>query len=1502
MNQLSISLFLLGSYYGFLATLPISPSKILSVRSFLLESKEKERNLDSTSLANAILIAGISGLFISQILILLSIYSPSLYSLWVQPHTINLFLLPSILFCWNKMKNYEYISYYSPNKQLFSHPRVQSAFLETMCIQLLNPIFLSSPVFSRMMGLFFFRYSYSITFLMGSVLGIGTGYSIFLFFNRVLVNRLEYDTPVIYQALKRILHKFFLPVILVLWFISLGRSPIPYFLKKIYSSDTDLTTKLWPDILYDDSMPNRPFSLMQNRPKKKEKEKIKQKLFQRNQNNFQKTSFHSLNKMHFSQFFFDSCIKNGTKRLCNNYQPSIAILHKEINSILEIPSIAEENKINLFKNWVKNKTQRRHELHEYLVKKMEFLDLGFSFENLIEKKLSSKTILGSTLKKEYDPRLVKNLRDEKSLVEDSSVWLAIEGENLKQPSSVPVANNKLINGTNEFKLWFSDSLEKENKHSILPWEKNLRTESRDEKDYLTEEISWEIFAKNNFLDIERIKILEANEKDIFKQILYKTEKILKNISNDKNENKRNKDLDLNLFHNSRGIVQMVNMYKPMPLWNSKLTYTEKPYLARSQVANFIHDLLPGTIRARRRKTLLWNIVQNRPHAPIFLRTKNLITKLNSVFNLDILNQTKSKIRQKAGFSRSNVDEFLYRFVRNFLLVAQVYLRKVKLVTFIVLKNLFRTFLLQSPEWKQDWQEFLEESYINFDENGSEADSPITFKNFFEGKLYDRQIRIVNPFHLKPWHPSISKKTYVTNFLSKQDPVLIKNIVVNLDTLDNFSYLSASGDELILPFGKKKTFSFWKPILQSINFFLYSTISKNLSNFASKIDIIKDSVQKISNKFNKKQETDSIVVNLSEVQSNKLAAFSTKGIVKEENIKTIRDKINQDAKTTIKPTRKDFDSSENHDSEKFVKETKTAYKSSLQLESSKIKGNHSHQRKKTIRTKIIYLQRNFLRTMKLLFKFFSHTFYTLQRQGIKINRNFIKLNTTFFDLLLRLYISISKNLFSFNKKFLNDFLFSTFKEKSVVYSNILDDYLENNTKSLSESYLIHKIWQERFFNKVDLTSLMNTWDSQTPLKKSIQHYLNKQGILGIEKLENLKSNHWKEWLRNFRSITLSPKIWYKIAPQYWTKTVKLNWKNISNRDWKLLKNNTNLNNIEEFNKLLKYKYLLEKTQKTNKVWKFELLYRNYTNFVNDGDVDYFNVWNTDNREKTIKNYFKQTTLDFINDSSIDRKTRFENQKELKIFNPKISHNFYSWLPSTSKQIFKSLNNDQITKKLPIVQIEKNEQNLNFSPISNNKKFQEIEVNLRNLLLIENRKKFLQQSPSYNKDSKQILTRMRKSLQFPQMIFLPDDWCFKILNENLFMHTIISSYLKILNRKHWILKSNIKYDLSISPFVQQNLLTTQSLLPEEILRSKNLQELRLLEYLNSSKNFNNVDRPESLFADLEKEKYSEDRDYRSISRFLWPVHRVEDLAYMNRFWLGTANQSRFSMLRVRLFPEY
>nr|YP_009695707.1 Ycf1 [Caiophora cirsiifolia]QEJ82289.1 Ycf1 [Caiophora cirsiifolia] len=103
----------------------------------------------------------------------------------------------------------------------------------------------------------------------------------------------------------------------------------------------------------------------------------------------------------------------------------------------------------------------------------------------------------------------------------------------------------------------------------------------------------------------------------------------------------------------------------------------------------------------------------------------------------------------------------------------------------------------------------------------------------------------------------------------------------------------------------------------------------------------------------------------------------------------------------------------------------------------------------------------------------------------------------------------------------------------------------------------------------------------------------------------------------------------------------------------------------------------------------------------------------------------------------------------------------------------------------------------------------------------------------------------------------------------------------------------------------------LVPEKIFSSRRRRELRILISFNSKKrngmnknsvfcNGNNVKNRgqflnESTHLDKDKKKLMK------CKFFLWPNYRLEDLACMNRYWFDTNNGSRFSMLRIKMYPR-
>nr|QBE87786.1 hypothetical chloroplast RF1 [Phaulothamnus spinescens] len=104
----------------------------------------------------------------------------------------------------------------------------------------------------------------------------------------------------------------------------------------------------------------------------------------------------------------------------------------------------------------------------------------------------------------------------------------------------------------------------------------------------------------------------------------------------------------------------------------------------------------------------------------------------------------------------------------------------------------------------------------------------------------------------------------------------------------------------------------------------------------------------------------------------------------------------------------------------------------------------------------------------------------------------------------------------------------------------------------------------------------------------------------------------------------------------------------------------------------------------------------------------------------------------------------------------------------------------------------------------------------------------------------------------------------------------------------------------------------LAPENILSPRRRRELRSLICLNS-RNTNGVDKNPifykgnwvkncSQFFDESKDLDRDKNTLRKFKFFLWPNYRLEDLACMNRYWFDTNNGSRFSILRIHMYPRF
>ncbi|KAL7168618.1 hypothetical protein ACSBR2_038954 [Camellia fascicularis] len=134
------------------------------------------------------------------------------------------------------------------------------------------------------------------------------------------------------------------------------------------------------------------------------------------------------------------------------------------------------------------------------------------------------------------------------------------------------------------------------------------------------------------------------------------------------------------------------------------------------------------------------------------------------------------------------------------------------------------------------------------------------------------------------------------------------------------------------------------------------------------------------------------------------------------------------------------------------------------------------------------------------------------------------------------------------------------------------------------------------------------------------------------------------------------------------------------------------------------------------------------------------------------------------------------------------------------------------------------------------------------------------------------------------------------------------------QRYVDKKNKDFDESISRHHQRIIGNRKKnlydlLVPENILLSRCRRELRILICFNS-KTRHDVNR-NLIFCNRNKVKnwsrfFAENKDLDrdkliKFKFFICPNYRLEDLACMNRYWFDTNNGSRFSMLRIYMYPR-
>nr|YP_009769399.1 Ycf1 [Peltophorum pterocarpum]QIT00101.1 Ycf1 [Peltophorum pterocarpum] len=687
----------------------------------------------------------------------------------------------------------------------------------------------------------------------------------------------------------------------------------------------------------------------------------------------------------------------------------------------------------------------------------------------------------------------------------------------------------------------------------------------------------------------------------------------------------------------------------------------------SQQPDFRRDIIKGSRRVQRRKTVTWKLFQASAHSPLFLdkidkpsfdifepmkifflfknwmwKKKNTELRISD-YTEEKTKESKTKEEEKRIEIAEAWDNIIYaQVIRGFLLVTQSIIRKyILLPSLIITKNIVRILLFQFPEWSEDLKDWNREMYIKCTYNGvplSETEFP---KNWLTEGI---QIKILFPFRLKPWHRYRSK---LRSPQKEKDPM--KKKAKKMD----FCFLTVFGMEVELPFSSspRNRLSFFNPILKELqkkikhwkkHFFLvlkvlnertkfFLNVSKEtaqwiIKSILKRILFLKEKIKKLSNLL--------FIFGLRKIyELNEIPKYSTisktNAMIYESDIpiqsinwtncslteKKIKD-LNDRTKTIIKQI------------EKFTKDKKKGFLISERNICSK---------KTTYDDKRLELQKDI--------------WQILQRRNVRLARKshyFLKffMERVYIDIFVCIIniprINVQLFLES-TKKIINKYIYnneeneerSDKKNKSLIHfistikksiCNISNMNSQNSCdiSSLSQAYVFYKLSQTQVINlyKYKLRSVFEYHGTPLFLKNEIKDsFFGVQGIfhskLKHKNPPNSVMNQWTNWLKGHYQYDLSQGGWSRLVPQKWRN--RMNERHVAQN-----KDLTKCHSYEKKGFFLYKKQEVDSltNKKKKKQYGYDLLSYKSINYADKKDsciYGYRSLFQANNNQATSYNY-------------------------------------------------------------------------------------------------------------------------------------------------------------------------------------------------------------------------------------------------------------------------------------------
>ena len=202
----------------------------------------------------------------------------------------------------------------------------------------------------------------------------------------------------------------------------------------------------------------------------------------------------------------------------------------------------------------------------------------------------------------------------------------------------------------------------------------------------------------------------------------------------------------------------------------------------------------------------------------------------------------------------------------------------------------------------------------------------------------------------------------------------------------------------------------------------------------------------------------------------------------------------------------------------------------------------------------------------------------------------------------------------------------------------------------------------------------------------------------------------------------------------------------------------------------------------------------------------------------------------------------------------------------------------------------------------------------IMIIQNQKNLTLPGLSKNKNNKLrkkelfVIEPVRLSRKNNKQFLKSKTMDLSLIHKN--KRKIDKKYLKKIhvNKKYFYKYITRTRDQKITEKNEKEILNF--LVPENILSARRRRELRMriCLYPNNRNSihrntiFDNENQVKKGFQVLTKKRNEkEKKKLMNFKIFLWPKYRLEDLACINRYWFNTHNGSRFSIVRIHLYPR-